>query len=137
MSEDAKVRSLNFYKQWGKEKNYCPALKCNIVVSNIGWDHITGQSGNKKRSWGDVYRRLLLLPSARDIVNESGTIQNIREQDGNKYYTLTAMKFFNDRVGSGYRKVSVVILETKDFQKIFLSVSDVKPSKFRPKKTSK
>lgn len=77
---EVKIEAWKFYSEWRKNPSYCPAFKSNIKVSLKGWHHITGTTGTKKRIIGDVYRRLLLLPAAKTIIETSTTIQNITEK---------------------------------------------------------
>ena len=53
-----------FYRKWRKEKTYAPAFKSEVRVSLMGWRHISGATGYKKRTLHDIYRRLKLLPYA-------------------------------------------------------------------------
>ena len=61
MGNNHKQTFLNFYKQWIKEKHFCPAFGEEIIVSYKGWNHLVGNKNNRKRSAGDVYRRLTLF----------------------------------------------------------------------------
>jgi len=133
VSKVFKKKSWNFYSQWRKEKCYCPALKEEVVISLLGWYHLTGQNGAKKRSWNDVYRRLLLLPYARDILLESTTIQNIEKRKKTTYYVIEAMKMVTEKGTREWRKIRVVLVESKKGKKIFLSVMDKKSPKKRDK----
>lgn len=85
-----KAKAWQYYKKWRNEKTYSPALKSKINISLKGWHHLVGSSGYKKRSIGDVYRRLKLLPYAKKIIQKSTTIQNISKRRGIKYYALEA-----------------------------------------------
>jgi hypothetical protein len=121
-----KKKAFNFYTQWRKQKCYCPALKEHIVISLLGWDHITGQSGAKKRSWNDVYRRLKLLTFAKEVIEKSTTIQNISKRDKTVYYILEAMCIVSEKERKAWRKIRVILVEAKNGKKIFLSVMDKK-----------
>ena len=139
MSKTFKKQALNFYKQWQKEKSYCPALKEKIIISTLGWHHITGQSGAKKRTWNDIYRRLKLLPLAKEIINCSTTIQNITLKDGITYYILEAIKLITIDKTKNWTKVRVIIIESDKQKKTFLSVMDrkIKETKKYHKKNRK
>ena len=92
----------------------------------MGWDHITGQSGAKKRSWNDVYRRLKLLTFAKEVIEKSTTIQNISKRDKTVYYILEAMCIVSEKERKAWRKIRVILVEAKNGKKIFLSVMDKK-----------
>lgn len=59
---------------------------------------------------------------AREIIEESATIQNIIQKKGTIFYALEAIK----EIRGEYRKIRVVIIEDKKKNKIFLSVMDKK-----------
>ena len=118
----AKQKVWELYDSWRREKIFSPALKCNIRFSLLGWKHITGVTGSKKRVFSDVYRRLKLLPFAKEIILESTTIQDMSVINGSQFYALEAIKI----VDSKPRKIRVVLLEDKKKNKIFLSVMDKK-----------
>jgi len=107
-----------FYSRWRKTGSYCPALKRNVRVSLMGWNHLVGQSGNKKRSTGDVFRRLNLLPHARDVIEMSHTIQNKKKN----YFVLEAVVNDIEKSEISVKKVRVIILEDRNKSLIFLSV---------------
>lgn len=126
MGNKFKKTAWNFYSQWRKEKCFCPALSEEVTISLVGWYHLTGQKGNKKRVWNDVYRRLLLLEHAKEIIKTSTTIQNISVKNGRRYYVLEAMRLVNEKGRKEWRKVRVILIESKSLKKIFLSVMDKK-----------
>lgn len=126
MSKSQKQVSLNFYKQWQREKNICPAFNEKIIISAKGWNHIVGNKNSKKRIWNDTYRRLKLLPHARDIINKSTTIQNVKTQNGKVYFALEAMRLIELKNGKEWRKVRVILEQDKKMRKVFLSVMDRK-----------
>jgi len=134
MSQTFKKKWWNFYSQWRKERCYSPALKENVIISLLGWYHLTGQSGAKKRSWNDVYRRLQLLKFAREIILESTTIQNIEKRNNKLYFVIEAMKLVTEKNKKEWRKIRVILVENKKGQKTFLSVMDKKSPNKRDKK---
>lgn len=122
-----KQEAWDFYSIWRKEGGtYCPALKKKVRVSLRGWNHITGNTGFKKRPWPDIYRRLRLLPEAKAIIQNSTTIQNVSYKHGCTYFALEAIRLVKEKRGKGYRKVRVIIIEDKKKNMIFLSVMDKK-----------
>lgn len=122
MGSNHKNSFLNFYKQWMREQNFCPALKEKVLVTFKGWNHIVGNKNNKKRPAKDVYRRLKLLTHARDIINNSSTVQNVTHKHGNIYYVLEAMRLVDTKNGKQMIKVRVILEEDKQKRKRFLSV---------------
>ena len=133
MSKTFKNQALNFYKQWQKEKCYCPAFKEKVIISTLGWHHITGQSGAKKRTWNDIYRRLKLLPLAKEIINSSTTIQNITTKSNTTYYILEAIKIVTINKTKVWTKIRVIIIESDKQKKTFLSVMSRKAQNHRQK----
>ncbi len=126
MTNSAKVKAKKYYDLWRKQKTYSPALKANVNITLKGWKHITGATGHKKRSFGDVYRRLKLLPHAKSIIKKSTTIQNIKIKNKIKYYALEAVVKIKNNGAVKQRKVRVIIQEDKLGTLIFLSVMDKK-----------
>ena len=114
------------YDKWRKKKIVCPAFKTQVNFSLLGWRHIIGATGHKKRTSDDIYRRLKLLPHAKQIIEESTTIQNITKHGKRFYYALEAMVEVIENSRKEFRKVRVVIIEDKLKNKIFYSVMDKK-----------
>ena len=128
-----KKDAFRLYGRWRKQKIYCPAFKQNVRFSLKGWRHITGATGNKKRNYKDVYRRLKLLPHAKMITKKSTTIQNIVKRKSRIFYVLEAVVPVNESGRIAPRKVRVVYEEDKQGRKVFLSVMDKKKFKRRKK----
>ncbi|PIU03488.1 hypothetical protein COT44_03520 [Candidatus Shapirobacteria bacterium CG08_land_8_20_14_0_20_39_18] len=122
----AKQKAWEFYEAWRQVKSNSPALGCEVRVSLLGWRHITGATGAKKRTFKDMYWRLKLLPYAKQIIETSTTVQNISERKGRKYYALEAMIEIEQDNSKSMRKVRVILLEDKQGNKIFYSVMDKK-----------
>ena len=80
-----------FYDSWRKVKSYSPALQTEIRISLMGWRHISGASGAKKRTFSDTYRRLKLLPYAKQIIETSTTIQNVSTRGKKTFYAIEAI----------------------------------------------
>ena len=87
-----KEKSWKFYDAWRKMGSYCPALKTSVRISLLGWKHLTGVTGSKKRKISDVYRRLKLLPEARWVIENSNTVQNVLVRNNTKYYVLESFR---------------------------------------------
>ena len=101
-------------------------MKTNVQVSLKGWNHLIGQSKFKKRSPGDLYRRLMLLPQAKDITINSHTVQNITRKNNKVFYVLEAVMPNMTKGCVGLSKVRVLYIKTKDEKFIFYSVMDRK-----------
>lgn len=121
-----KQEAWEFYKKWRHEETYCPALKSKIRISLIGWRHISGSTGSKKRTFKDSFRRMKLLPYAKEILQTSTTIQNITIKNGRTFYALEAMTIIKEDNFKSLRKIRVIVVEDKQQNKIFYSVMDKK-----------
>ena len=123
---DELKKAKAFYDIWRKEITYSPALKCNVQVSLKGWYHITGSTGSKKRSINDKYRRIKLLPIAKDILLKATTVQNITVKHKRKYFAIESMEEITINNTKQLCKVRVLLIEDKNGNKIFYSVMDKK-----------
>ncbi len=56
--KQVKQEAWKYYKKWRKVKTYSPALQSEVRISLMGWRHITGATGAKKRTYHDTYRRI-------------------------------------------------------------------------------
>ena len=119
-----KKQTLRQYKTWRKEGVYCPAFKQKVFFTLSGWDHIVGNY-NKHRSVRDVYRRLKLLPLAKEIISKAGTIQSIRTVNGITTYGIDSIETITINSVKRVTKVRVIITDTKSGKK-FLSIMDRK-----------
>jgi hypothetical protein len=126
MSSDKKIKqeTLNLYKSWRNEEIFCPAFKERVHFTLLGWNHLVGNNV-KHRSVRDVYRRLKLLPLAKEIIAKSGTIQTFRIINGVTTYGLDSIETIFINGVSIVVKVRVVIIDTKSGKK-FLSIMDRK-----------
>jgi hypothetical protein len=122
VKQQAKV----FYDAWRKTGSFCPAFNSKIVVSLKGWRHITGATGSKKRNRDYAYRRLMLLPYAKQITERSTTVQNVSIKHKIEYNVLEAMVAVKEGGKSSKRKVRVVFVKDKAGKLIFYSVMDKK-----------
>lgn len=121
-----KQKSWEFYDSWRKVKSFSPALNSEVRVSLMGWRHISGTTGAKKRTFSDTYRRLKLLPYAKQIIETSTTIQNITTKGKRTFYALEAMMKVKEDHKESLRKIRVILVEDKKKNKIFYSVMDKK-----------
>lgn len=125
----AKREAWEFYDSWRKIKSHSPALNSEVKISLLGWRHISGATGAKKRTFQDTYRRLKLLPYAKQIIETSTTVQNITKKGKRKFYALEAMILVKESETESLRKVRVILVEDKKKNKIFYSVMDKKQNK--------
>lgn len=127
-----KQKAWEFYNSWRKVKSYSPALQVEVRVSLIGWRHISGATGAKKRTFSDAYRRLKLLPYAKQIIETSTTIQNVSTKGKRTFYVLEAMLEVTENGNKDFRKVRVILIEDKQKNKVFYSVMDKKQKERKP-----
>jgi hypothetical protein len=73
------------------KKVYSPALRHSVYFSKLGWNHLVER---KKRTTPEYFRRLEVLPYAKDIVKTSTTYQarHINPKDGIEYINFVAVK---------------------------------------------
>ena len=107
----------DFYNNWRKENSFSPALKKNVKITRKGWSHIF----NKNRNETDKYRRLKLLPYAKELIELSTTIQNIKQSDETTFIAIEHV--FN--LETNY-KVRVILESKNNSDYTFLSVMDKK-----------
>jgi len=123
----AQDEAWKIYDSWRKAGGInCTAFKCKVRISLLGWRHLIGASGHKKRISDDVYRRLKLLPYIKKIIENSKLIQNVKKKRGKIYYALEGIMEIEENHNKQLRKIRVVIVEDFKKNKIFLSVMDKK-----------
>ena len=128
-----KQEAWEYYNTWRQEKTYSPAFKSELKISLMGWRHISGATGYKKRTLHDTYRRLRLLPYAKEIIEKSTTIQNVTTKGKRTFYALEAMIMVKEEDKEALRKVRVIFVEDTKGNKIFYSVMDKKQKRVRKK----
>jgi hypothetical protein len=104
------------YDSWRKTGINSPAFRCKVRFSLLGWRHLIGSTGHKKRTSDDTFRRLKLLPHVKEIIEKSKLIQNIEKKKGRLYYALEGMIEVEEAGARDLRKIRVVIVE--DYKKI-------------------
>lgn len=124
--QKAKNEAWKLYESWRKTGINSPALKCKIRFSLLGWRHLIGASGHKKRTSYSTYRKLKLLPYAKTIIEQSRLIQNIRKTGYRTYYAIEGMVEVEEDGIKDFRKVRVVIVDDYQNNMIFYSVMDKK-----------
>ena len=123
----AQNESWKVYDSWRKTDGInCPAFRSKVRISLLGWRHLIGATGHKKRISNDVYRRLKLLPHVKTIIENSKLVQNIKKKKGRTYYALEGMLEVDENNQKSLRKIRVIIIEDFKKNKIFLSVRDKK-----------
>ncbi|PIP15007.1 hypothetical protein COW98_03895 [Candidatus Roizmanbacteria bacterium CG22_combo_CG10-13_8_21_14_all_35_9] len=123
----AQNESWKVYDSWRKTDGInCPAFRSKVRISLLGWRHLIGATGHKKRISNDVYRRLKLLPHVKTIIENSKLVQNIKKKKGRTYYALEGMLEVDENNQKSLRKIRVIIIEDFKKNKIFLSVMDKK-----------
>jgi len=123
----AQNEAWKLYDSWRKVGGInCPAFRRKINISLLGWRHLIGATGHKKRTSDDTYRRLKLLPYVKKIIENSKLIQNVRRKNGKIYYALEGMLEVEEMGIKNLRKIRVIIVEDYKGNKIFLSVMDKK-----------
>lgn len=130
-----KQEAWEFYDSWRKVKSYSPALQSEVRVSLVGWRHISGATGAKKRTHADTYRRFKLLPYAKQIIETSTTIQNVSIKGKRTFYVLEAMMKVEENGSKDFRKVRVILIQDKQKNKVFYSVMDKKQKEKKPQKS--
>lgn len=125
--QKAQSEAWKIYDSWRKTDGInCPAFRSKIKISLLGWRHLIGATGHKKRVSDDVYRRLKLLPHVKTIIENSKLIQNVIKKKGRTYYALEGMLEVEENKQKSLRKIRVIIIEDFKKNKIFLSVMDKK-----------
>lgn len=135
--EKVKQEAWKFYDSWRKVKSFSPALQSEVRISLLGWRHISGATGAKKRTLSDIYRRFKLLPYAKQIIEASTTIQNVTIKGKRKFYVLEAMVMVMENKQEDLRKIRVILIGDKKGNKIFYSVMDKKQKEKGGKSTKK
>lgn len=137
MSKTKKVKQAawEFYDSWRKVKSHSPALQSEVRISLLGWRHISGATGSKKRTYNDTHRRFKLLPYAKQIIETSTTIQNVSIKGKRTFYVLEAMLEVQENEHRDFRKIRVILVEDKKKTKVFYSVMDKKQKSKKPQKS--
>ncbi len=119
-------KALEYYRNWKKHDCYCPALQCNVLITNRAWHHLIGNKSFRKRNISDKFRRIKLLPYAKEVLEKSHTLQNIKSVNGRMHYGMDAMVPVEKDGVYVIKKIRVVVYEDIKGNKIFLSVMDKK-----------
>ena len=114
------------YDLWRSSVITCPAFNGPVQFTLQGWRHIIGATGHRKRTSDDTFRKLKLLPYAKDIIEKSSTIQNISQRGRKIFYALEAVMEVEENGSKQMRKVRVICVEDLKKNKIFYSVMDKK-----------
>lgn len=117
-----KKLSWTLYDSWRVSPIHCPALKKDVFFTLKGWNHLIKPGGMKKRSPGDLYRRLKSLPLVLNLIESSHTYQNLKEGKNCTYYVLEAIVSVKEKGLAKTKKLKVVLLEDRAGKVRFLSV---------------
>lgn len=116
--EIAQRRAWKFYQSWRqKGGSFSPALKDQVFVSRLGWDHLLNP--RKRRTTAEKIRRLDALPLAKKLLEVSTTYQ---ERRVDKEHGITYWGFVANMGGIQIK----VVVSAKNKKKYFLSVIVVK-----------
>lgn len=101
----------NFYfREWREREKPAPAFDGETVrVTRKGWIYLTGKSAT-----GDVMRRLALLPIAREIIETTKQITDVRSEKKlhrHQGKTLTVETYFWSLIGKTSEGIVKVIVE--------------------------
>lgn len=102
-----------FYQTWRQTGSYNPALREQILVTRLGWDHLLNP--RKRRTKAEKIRRLNALPLAKKLLEISTTHQEHRvdKDKGISYWAFVATM--------DGRQIKVVV-SARNKKKYFLSV---------------
>jgi hypothetical protein len=106
------------YSQWRGQSIFSPALKEEIHFTLLGWNHIV-KPRFRSRSTSDMYRRLKLLPYAKEVIAKSTTIQNIRARNGKTYYLIQSVEMVEDKGIKSPRQIKVIVIDTASGKKFY------------------
>lgn len=123
------TKSWLMYDKWRSTSILCPAFGGPVNFTLQGWRHIIGATGHRKRTSDDTFRRLKLLPYAKEIIEKSSTVQNISQRGRKIFYALEAVIEIEENGAKQMRKVRVVCIEDLKKNKIFYSVMDKKSAR--------
>lgn len=102
-----------------KEKTFCPALNGYVYFTLKGWNHIIGQFNYKKRNTNDVYRRLVLLPYIKSILEKTQNVSHITKKFGKVFYSIEEYIEIDSTVKV---KVRIILLRNINEKYIFYSL---------------
>lgn len=98
-------KAWEFYNQWRETNSYCPALQSKVNMSRRGWNHIM----KNERPFKDKIRRAKILELAKDIIEATTTVQDVRI---NKGLSFISFEHIFDLFG---KEKILVVIETRDF----------------------
>lgn len=115
-----KKEAWSFYNGWGKQRTYSPAIRETILATRNGWNHLIGINRTKR----EVTRRIRLLKTAKYLILNSTTFQDITWRKNTRYYIIEAIQEIKERDEELLLKVRVVLKENRLKKLEFHSVMD-------------
>jgi hypothetical protein len=107
----AKKEAYRVYKRLSKEKVYCPALKCNIRISEAGLKHLS----EKARYPKDKLYRLKIFPLTPIVIQKGKHIETRKENEVFRHSIEARIK---DRI------IRVIVQEDNQGNMSFYSIMD-------------
>ncbi len=87
-----KKEAWKYYKNWMKEKTFSPALKSEIKITRLAWDHVVRGNKYKSRSYKDQNVRLNLLKDVKHLIKTQKEA-TMKQSEGFQYHEITNRKF--------------------------------------------
>jgi hypothetical protein len=110
--EKIKTKARKFYEKWRREGSYSPALREQILVTRLGWNHLVDP--RKHRTKAQKIKRFDALPTAKHILDTATTYQEHHFDKGINYYAFIAE--------IDGKRIKVIVSSKFKKQKAFLSV---------------
>ena len=79
--KQVKLEAKKLYDVWRKSKTYSPALQAQVRISLMGWRHISGATGAKKRTYQDTYRRMKYSLMPRRLLKNQPPSKMLRQKE--------------------------------------------------------
>jgi hypothetical protein len=77
-----------YYRRWKKEETFCPAFGQNVLITKMGWNHLTT---SRFRTKVERIERMEALPLAKKLIKVSTTHQEYRYKNGWHYFALVGI----------------------------------------------
>ncbi len=103
-----------YYKNWMKEKTISPALKSEIKITRLGWDHVVRGTHIKARSYKDRNTRIAQLKNIKYILTHQKNY-SVVYRNNFKYYEIKSLK------DKRSERIKVIIREDKQGNKVLYS----------------
>lgn len=113
--EKAQKRAWRFYKTLKKKRIFCPAIKREVQVSNLGWRHLSNHARPTKRTTQDLLHRFELLLHVEQLISNATKAKKHMEHN-RVFYVLEEM--LEERI------IRIILIEDTKEKVIFLSIID-------------